>query len=68
MKIVFHMNVTHCSKCPNGKVLPDPDPDDWFNADDVKVVCTKENKEVAGALRPHEVGKCDEVPNWCPFK
>ena len=28
-----------CLRCPNHEVIPDPDPDDWFNDDDVAVVC-----------------------------
>lgn len=29
-----------CSKCKFGKVVSDPDPDDWFNDDDEAVLCT----------------------------
>lgn len=29
-----------CSKCKFGRVVPDPDPDDWFNDDDVAVLCS----------------------------
>ncbi len=32
---------TNCIDCPKHRVIPDPDPDDWFNDDDVAVVCTK---------------------------
>jgi hypothetical protein len=31
----------NCIDCPHHKVIPDPDPTDWFNDDDVAVVCTK---------------------------
>jgi len=31
--------VDTCLRCPNHEVIPDPDPDDWFNDDDVAVVC-----------------------------
>ncbi len=35
-----------CLKCPNHKVISDPDPNDWFCDDDVAVVCTvSPNKE-----------------------
>lgn len=30
---------TNCIDCPNHKVIADPDPTDWFNDDDVAVVC-----------------------------
>lgn len=29
----------NCLHCPNHDVILDPDPDDWFNDDDVAVVC-----------------------------
>ena len=28
-----------CLRCPNHEVIPDPDPDDWFNDDDCALVC-----------------------------
>jgi hypothetical protein len=28
-----------CLRCPHHEVIPDPDPHDWFNDDDVAVVC-----------------------------
>lgn len=66
MKIELELD--YCTQCPHGSVLPDPDPYDSFNYDDVKVVCKKENKKIAGALRPYEIGKYDTIPNWCPLK
>ena len=59
-------SVDYCDQCPFHKVLPDPDPDDWFNDDDVKIVCVKENKNIDVALRPHHV-KNTEIPDWCPL-
>ena len=35
-----------CSKCKYGKVVPDPDPDDWFNDDDCAVFCTNPNNNM----------------------
>jgi len=29
----------NCIDCPNHRVINDPDPEDWFNDDDVAVVC-----------------------------
>lgn len=31
----------NCLDCAFHRVIPDPDPDDWFNDDDQAVVCTK---------------------------
>ena len=32
-------SVDTCLRCPHHAVIPDPDPHDWFNDDDVAVVC-----------------------------
>jgi len=32
---------TSCLDCPFHKVIPDPDPEDWFCDDDVAIVCLK---------------------------
>ena len=61
-----------CKQCPACKVLPDPDPYDWFCEDDVKMVCSlklnedKEPKTIDVSLRPYQVSKV-KVPNWCPI-
>lgn len=31
----------NCLDCAFHRMIPDPEPDDWFCADDVAVVCTK---------------------------
>lgn len=36
---------TNCLDCPFHNVIPDPDPNDWFNDDDVAVVCRKMNND-----------------------
>jgi hypothetical protein len=36
---------TNCMDCPFHKVIPDPDPHDWFNDDDEAVVCLKMNND-----------------------
>jgi hypothetical protein len=33
------IKIPNCLDCENHKVIPDPDPFDWFNDDDVAVVC-----------------------------
>ncbi len=63
-KIITIINL--CQDCPNCKILPDPDPDDWFCDDDVKIFCTKLNKTIASSLRPYEV-KDIKIPEECPL-
>lgn len=71
-----------CIECPFHKIIPDPDPHDWFNADDEALVCQKSPKEpdtksqhrvdkcgyraIDVALRPYQT-KNVEVPDWCPI-
>jgi hypothetical protein len=59
--------ITSCTKCPFHKILPDPDPDDWFCDDDVKVMCTKMQRPITVACRPHHIERETEVPQWCPL-
>ena len=57
----------NCTNCSAHKVLPDPDPHDWFCDDDVKVVCTEANyKQITCACRPYNIKKECETPDWCP--
>lgn len=62
------MKYSNCTECPAHKVLPDPDPNDWFNDDDVKVVCGHADRNITVACRPYRVKAECEVPNWCPLK
>ena len=73
----------NCTMCAMHKVLPDPDPDDWFCDDDVKVKCTAAKDQtpkytalghlksgepyVTVACRPYMVKKECDIPEWCPF-
>lgn len=59
--------IKNCLDCPHHNVLPDPDPDDWFNDDDMRVVCTKAQKDVTRACRPYNLEKESAIPNWCPL-
>ena len=63
------IKIENCHECQFKKVEIDPDPDDWFNDDDVKVVCTKKrNKVITSACRPYNIKKeCVGVPDWCPL-
>ncbi len=67
--------IKNCVDCPHHAVRPDPDPDDWFNDDDVLVICTRapvnkggQYKRVTSACRPYNIRKECEIPNWCPLK
>lgn len=67
MYVKSGQNITKCMQCSNCKTIVDPDPNDWFCADDMKAVCSaKENKVIEGSLRPWEINKV-EIPNWCPL-
>ena len=51
------MTKPNCIDCPECTILPDPDPNDWFCDDDVKVVCkVKKNKSIT-AWFCQEVGE-----------
>lgn len=68
-----------CAICKHAKVYPDPDPNDWFCDDDVKVLCTKVpldvngepkggNNQITCACRPYMVTReCSYTPDWCPL-
>lgn len=62
------LKIENCMDCPNHSVRPDPDPDDWFNDDDEKVVCVKASKEITWACRPYNKRKECDIPKWCPLK
>ena len=64
------LKINNCSECPHHEVLPDPDPDDWFNDDDVKVVCKKTKRKdnvITTACRPYNIKKETDIPKWCPL-
>ena len=63
----IHVSITSCTECPFHKVLPDPDPYDWFCDDDVKVICTKQSREITVACRPYNIVRETPVPDWCPL-
>ncbi|MCQ2749075.1 MAG: hypothetical protein MJ246_03585 [Clostridia bacterium] len=55
-----------CSACPCCRILPDPDPYDWFCDDDVKIYCEKLEKVIARSLRPNEAYKFEASKKVCP--
>ena len=59
-----HVIIT-CIDCPFHEVLPDPDPNDWFCDDDVKVYCNKSKRNITTACRPYNVKKESAIPEWC---
>ncbi len=59
----------NCIDCDEHEVLPDPDPDDWFCDDDVKVICkAHNNKIITQACRPHHIRNECNTPDWCPMR
>lgn len=64
--VVSKKEIKQCRECPHCLIVPDPDPEDWFNDDDEKALCKKsENKLIEGMLRPYEKVL---IPDWCPLK
>ena len=61
-------DISNCMDCRYHQVQPDPDPTDWFEDDDEKVVCTKNGLEITEACRPYNKRKECSVPIWCPLK
>lgn len=44
-EVTKKIEIKCCLDCPFHKVIADPDPHDWFCADDEAVVCTREKNE-----------------------
>lgn len=63
------VKIDSCVDCPFHSVLPDPDPNDWFNRDDVRVFCTRKSKNATVACRPYQTRKeTTPPPKWCPLE
>lgn len=60
------MIINNCIDCKLHQILSDPDPDDWFCDDDVKVVCTFNHRLITQACRPHHIREECKIPEWCP--
>ena len=57
---------SYCDGCSALRLLPDPDPFDWFRDGDMKAVCLEVNGVIAGALeRPSEYTNIPK-PLYCP--
>jgi len=75
---------THCAKCRQHIVIPDPDPTDWFNDDDCAVVCSclysatsragarrladRSRYRVVGSMLRPYEVKSVLRPDWCPLR
>ena len=56
----------YCDQCSAFRLLPDPDPFDWFRDNDMKAVCLEVNGVIAGSLeRPSEYTNICK-PIYCP--
>lgn len=62
------MSYENCLDCPAHDVQRDPDPDDWFCYDDVKIQCIHTKKYVTVACRPTSMRRECKTPEWCPLK
>ena len=68
--------ITNCTECIHHQVVRDPDPSDWFNDDDVAVLCNLSTRDtnsgrarrITRACRPYNVEKECSVPSWCPMR
>ncbi len=56
----------YCDQCSSFRLLPDPDPYDWFRDNDMKAVCLELNAVIRGSLEtPSEYTKIPK-PLYCP--
>ena len=56
----------YCDQCCSFRLLPDPDPNDWFRDGDMKAVCLEVKGVIAGSLeRPSEWTNIRK-PLYCP--
>jgi len=53
---------SNCLDCPLHQVLPDPDPDDWFNDDDCASVCTRTKNELQDNMAKWFIRRSDFRP------
>jgi hypothetical protein len=62
------VKMNSCIDCGWHDILPDPDPDDWFCDDDVKVICKKTGQVIIFGCRPHHVRSECKIPMDCPIR
>lgn len=56
----------YCNNCSAFRLLPDPDPDDWFRDNDMKAVCTEVNGVIEGSLERPSEWENIRKPLYCP--
>ena len=56
----------YCNQCDAFKLLPDPDPYDWFRDGDKKAVCSEVNGLIAGGIEKPSEWEYVEKPLYCP--
>ena len=67
--MLIQINIESCIDCPRHSVEPDPDPNDWFCDDDVKVVCTACKRNATVMCRPYQTREeTTPPPSWCPYR
>ncbi len=76
--IEIKKDIQKCIQCPHHNIEPDPDPNDWFCDDDIKIRCTLSPDPYRGncyrepyitvGCRPYRAKKESDVPVWCPLK
>ena len=55
-----------CDQCSAFRLMPDPDPTDWFRDGDQKAVCLEVNGVIAGALEKPSEWTNISKPLYCP--
>ena len=56
----------YCDGCSSFRLLPDPDPYDWFRDEDMKAVCLEVNGVIAGSLEKPSEWTNIRKPLYCP--
>ncbi len=73
------MTISNCTECKHHKIIQDPDHTDWFNYDDVAVICQikvndniKPNSKYAYERSQYKpvtwlCRPTNIIPSWCPI-
>lgn len=56
----------YCDHCKAFRLLPDPDPHDWFRETDMKAVCLEVNGVISGSLETPSEYVNIHKPLYCP--
>lgn len=62
--VIAGAKVSDCTECQYMARRITPDPNDWFNDDDMEYSCTKLNRVLSEMNRPYEK---QPIPDDCPF-